>query len=245
MSNWLRAVAYFLLSFVLMLVAFWALWAFLTINGVDINGNWIYILFALQQVVTLLAIWWSMKMWWWMNIESILEYFRERFMRKGRGLFWKRVVGWFIFYMLANGLLFMLVEAMWRTIPWLYGDQSVMVMLEEMNLTWAIDWILTVLMVVIIWPVVEELVYRGLITDALMQKRRWWWVVLAAFIFALIHLEFAVFRNLFMLALILWVIYKKTWSMRYSFLFHVIINGMGITALWVQESRVLEQFESV
>jgi len=36
-----------------------------------------------------------------------------------------------------------------------------------------------------------------------MQKRRRRGVILAAFIFALIHLEFAVFRNLFLLALIL------------------------------------------
>jgi len=48
-------------------------------------------------------------------------------------------------------------------------------------------------------------------------------------------MEFAVFWNLFLLALILGVIYWKTKSMRYSLLFHVLINGMGILALWLSE----------
>ncbi len=241
MTQGLRAVAYFLLWFVLMLVVFGALWSWLTLKGIDLNQDWLYILFALQQLVTLVVIWWSMKGWGRKSFDEIFQYFSERFVWKWWGLFWKRVVWWFFAYMLINGALFTLVESLWVSIPWLYGDQAVMTMLEEMNLTGAMDWIMTILMIVIVWPIVEELVYRGLVTDALMQKWRWWWVSLAAFIFALIHLEFAVFRNLFLLALILWVIYKKTWSMRYSFLFHVIINGMWIVALWAQGSWLLPE----
>lgn len=241
MTNWIQSVKVFLLWFVLMLLVFGWGSARLANRWVELDASWLYLLFALQQIVTIGILWVSLWKWWRPWRDGFVAYFDKRNQRKWRWLFWKRVVGWFVAYMIINGLLYTLVQSMWWTIPWLYGDQSVMQILQDMNISTTIDWIMTILMIVIVWPIVEELVYRWLITDALMQKRRRRGVILAAFIFALIHLEFAVFRNLFLLALILWVIYYKTWSMRYSFLFHVIINGMWILALWLQESGLVPE----
>lgn len=240
MQYWIRSVKVFLLGFLLMLLLFWWGSYLLFDSSIAIDTWWMYILFALQQFLTLCLLWYSLAQWWRKGVDWFVSYLNERNQRKWWKMFWKRVVWWFFLYMILNALLFSFVDHMWWTIPWLYGDQWVMTMLQDMQITWVIDWIMTILMIVIVGPIVEELVYRWLITDALMQRRRWWWVIAAAFIFALIHMEFAVFWNLFFLALILWVIYYKTGSMRYSFLFHLIINGMWILVLRLSEMGYVE-----
>jgi membrane protease YdiL (CAAX protease family) len=199
------------------------------------SKDMLYILFGVQQLVTLVVLWWAMDEWGVSPFANVKQYFDERRERKGWELFWGRVVGGFLFYVLINAGVYRLLDYMDLKIPWLYGEQWVMEMLEWLDITATIDWILTIAMIVIIGPIVEELVYRWLVTDLLMQKWRRGWVVLWACIFALIHLEFAVFWNLFFLALILWVIYYKTRSMWYSLLFHMIINGMGLLALWAEQ----------
>jgi len=239
----LTSVGIFLAGYLLMLVFFVLVGGALAgIYGADImlGGNILFSMFAVQQILTLLVLRWSLEEWGRHWLDGAIQYLDERNTRKGRGLFWKRVVGWFVWYMLLNGVLYTVLETLDITIPGLYGDQSVMEMLQQINAEWVLDWMMMFVMVAIVWPIVEELVYRWLITDALMQRRRRWGVVLAAFIFALIHLEFAVFWNLFILALILWVIYYKTGSMRYSFLFHLMINGMGVLALWLEQTYGLE-----
>jgi membrane protease YdiL (CAAX protease family) len=54
---------------------------------------------------------------------------------------------------------------------------------------------------------------------------------LAAAIFAVGHFERGVVLNLFLLAVFMGYIYRKTGSMRYSLLFHMVINGMAVMAL--------------
>ncbi len=239
----LTSVWIFLVGYVMMLVFFILIGAGLAwIFGPEamLEGSTLYILFGVQQLLTLLVLRWSLEEWWRHGLDSFVHYLNERNQRKGRGLFWKRVVGGFFGYMILNAVLYTVLDSTGIVIPGLYGEQWVVQMLQQINTEWAMDWIMMFLMVAIVWPIVEELVYRWLITDALMQRRRRWWVVLAAFIFALIHLEFAVFRNLFILAMILWVIYYKTQSMRYSFLFHLLINGMGVLALRLEQAYGLE-----
>lgn len=239
-TNWIKAVKRYLLWFVLMMLIFAGLGEFLGADTMQLDKGLVYVFFALQQIMTLVVLRRAVHKWWRSGWDSVKRYFEERAQRKGRGMFWKRVIWGFLFYMLFSAALYTLIESLGLNIPWLYGEQWVQVMLQEMNITGAMDWIITILMIVIVWPIVEEMVYRGLITDALMQKRRRWWVVLAAAIFALIHMEPHVMWNLFILALILWVIYYKTWSMRYTFLFHLIINGMGVIALRAGERGLLE-----
>ncbi len=239
-TNSIKAVKLYLLWFIAMIIIFggisWYVWP----ETMQLNKGLIYIFFALQQLLTLMVLWWSLHLSWWSGRDKVKGYFEERAQRKGRWLFWKRVVWGFLFYILLNAVLYLLIQTLGVEIPWFYGEQWVQVMLQEMNITGAMDWIITILMIVIVWPIVEEMVYRGLITDALMQKRRWGGVFLAAAIFALIHMDPNVMWNLFILALILWVIYYKTWSMRYAFLFHVIINGMWVFVLWLSENGLME-----
>lgn len=239
----LTSVWVFLAGYVMMLIFFIFVGVGLAaVFGPEVmlQGNTLFILFGIQQLLTLLVLRWSLAEWGWTWLDSVIQYMDERNHRKGRGLFWKRVVGGFLCYMVVNALLYTILESAGIQIPGLYGEQWVVEMLQQINTDWVLDWVMMFLMVAIVWPIVEELVYRGLITDALMQRRRRWGVVLAAFIFALIHLEFAVFRNLFILAMILWVIYYKTGSMRYSFLFHLMINGMGVLALRLEQTYGLE-----
>lgn len=244
----IRSVRIFLAWYVLIMIAFVIIWAIMAaIFGQEVLlevwaawGSWLYIFFGIQQILTLFVLRRALEEGNRNGLDTVVQYLNDRMERKGRWLFWKRVVGWFVFYMLLNGLLYSLVTHFGLEIPGLYGEQSVMLLLEDMQISWLISWIMTFVMIALVWPIVEELVYRWLVTDALMQRRRWWWVIAAAFIFALIHLEFGVFWNLFILALILWAIYYKTGSMWYSFLFHLMINAMWLIALWAQQMYGLE-----
>lgn len=245
----LRSIRVFMIGYLLLLAAFFvwggiiaAIWweEFLTKTP-----GLIYIMFAIQQILTLLILRWSISESGKEKIDDAIAYFWDKFDRHGRWPMWKRVIGWLIGYLVINGALFRLVERLGIQIPGLYGEQGVMEILADMNLTSTLDWLFTILMIVIVWPIVEELVYRGLVTDTLMQRRRRRGVALAAFIFALIHLEFAVFRNLFLLALILWVIYYKTKSLRYTIAFHMMINGLGLLWLRVQQNVDLEALQAL
>lgn len=244
----IKSVWIFLLWYVLMLIAFIIIgggvaaifWEQVLLEAWALWWPWLYIFFGIQQILTLFVLRWALEEGNRNWLDTVIQYLNDRMQRKGRWLFRKRVVGWFLFYLILNGVLYSLVTNLWREIPGLYGDQSVMLMLEDMKISGVMWRLMTFVMIALVWPIVEELVYRWLITDALMQRRRRWWVAGAAFIFAFIHLEFGVFWNLFILALILGVVYYKTWSMRYSFLFHLMINAMWLLALRVQQSYGVE-----
>lgn len=236
-----RSILYFFWWFVVMLLFFTFVWSLIQtyadpwVLQLLETGDWLFVMFGAQQLLTLLVLFYAIFQWWVDSVDHITDYLEERFQRKWFRPFFIRVVGWFVFYILFNAFFFSLLQGYWIEIPWFYGEQDVMTLISGMGMTTWFERMLTALMVVFLGPIVEELVYRGLITDVLMRKWSGRWVLLWAFLFALIHMEFAVIWNLFILATILWVIYRKTESMRYSLLFHVIINWMGLFALWVDQ----------
>lgn len=222
--------------FVSILFLFWSLYMkSSSYKDLLSSWDWLFLLFGIQQLLTLWTLFASVYWWGLFSRDDVSNYFYERWRRKWFRFFWIRVIWGFFFYIICNALLFTWLQFMWWDIPWLYGEQSVMTLISELQISTWFDRFLTVLMVVFLWPIVEELVYRWLITDVFMRSRWFRWVLIWAVIFAFIHMEFAVIWNLFILALILWIIYQKTESMRYSFLFHMIINGMGLFVLWFEK----------
>lgn len=165
------------------------------------------------------------------GLHAIISFFRERSQRKWWMLAIKRSVGGLIAYIFLSGILLWILEYTGVTIPGMYGEQMVMTVLQSIALEGWIDYLLLFLLAVIVGPIVEELLFRGFLTDTLAKHRGWWGVLLAAIIFAVAHLEWGVVINLTILALFLSYIYRKTWSMRYSLLFHMGINGLAVVAL--------------
>lgn len=113
-------------------------------------------------------------------------------------------------------------------IPGLYGEQMVMTMLQGISVELRREKIVIFVFVVLFAPLVEEIIWRGFVTDRLMKYRQGQGVFLAALLFAVAHMEWWVIRNLVILACFLGYIYRKTKSLRYSFFFHIIINGLAM-----------------
>lgn len=163
--------------------------------------------------------------------ESIVAFFRARFQWKGWILAIKRSVGGVLVYIMGSALLFGALEYLNITIPWLYGEQMVMTMLQWISLEVRYDYLLLILLAVVIGPLVEELLFRWFVTDTLAKHLGWSGIVLASILFATAHMEWGVVINLTILALFLSYIYRKTGSMRYSLIFHMGINGLAVMVL--------------
>jgi membrane protease YdiL (CAAX protease family) len=191
----------------------------------------LFFLFVLQEVILLYMVYLVYIHIAWYTYPTILSTIRTRWQWKWWGLFWKYVVWWLVCYFVWNAALLWIISILGIEIPGLYGEQMVMTVLSWLEMSGRIEYVLIFLMVAVLWPLVEEILFRWAMTHSFMKQ--WWikWVVLASLVFAAIHTERAVVRNLVILSLFLWYMYWKTESMRYSFLFHFFINGLAILAL--------------
>jgi len=199
----------------------------------EIYRFWVF--FLLQEILLLSILgisfayyYWNLR-WIWINIKS---YFAQFFDWYGfKPLFWYSF--WFLFlYLFINGLLNFLLVKYDIKIPWFFGEQEVMSFLQWFKLN-SIDWIIIMFFsVVIVWPLIEELIYRWFITSVLINKLwPWFWMFTSAFIFDLVHMEWAVFWNIFILSFILSYIFYKTKSIWYTFWFHVAVNWLAFVAM--------------
>jgi membrane protease YdiL (CAAX protease family) len=91
------------------------------------------------------------------------------------------------------------------------------------------------LAIVVVIPVSEEILFRGLLFSALQKWWRMRWViVVTAFVFALIHVDLVFFPALFFLGLILGWARVKSRSLGLPILIHVTNNliAMGVVAIF-------------
>ena len=96
-------------------------------------------------------------------------------------------------------------------------------------------WI-NLLFVAILAPILEELVFRKLLCDRLLPLGEGYAVVLSAAIFGLIHGNFFQFFYAFLLGVIFALIYIKTGRIRYTVLYHCILNFLGgVVSTWILE----------
>lgn len=85
---------------------------------------------------------------------------------------------------------------------------------------------------VVVAPILEEVIYRGLLQTALLsvfgERRRWTVVVIAAACFALIHIGIVAWQTLpglFVLGVVFGYLYERTGSLWPSILTHALFNG--------------------
>lgn len=105
---------------------------------------------------------------------------------------------------------------------------------------------LKVLVMVILAPVLEEYICRKQLIDRTRQYGEKTAVLLSGLTFALLHQNLYQFFYAFGLGLIFAYIYTRTGRLRYSVVFHMIINFMGsVVAPWILSIVDLEAIESM
>ena len=80
---------------------------------------------------------------------------------------------------------------------------------------------------VIMAPIVEEFLCRKLIVDHTLQYGEKTAIIVSGLIFGLIHGNFFQFFYAFILGMLMAYIYIKTGKLRYTILFHMIVNTLG------------------
>ncbi|MBQ9782953.1 MAG: CPBP family intramembrane metalloprotease [Clostridia bacterium] len=97
-------------------------------------------------------------------------------------------------------------------------------------------WWINLIFMVLVAPLLEELVFRKILCDRLLPLGEGYAVVLSAAIFGLIHGNFYQFFYAFLLGALFALLYIKTGRIRYSVLYHGLINLLGgVLAPWVLE----------
>ena len=231
-----KAVGWFLLLYVVFNVLLYTGFLLREEQLMILMHNWspvirLTVFFLLQEVVIVTMLFCIRKKVVGQTRLSLISTLRERRQWKGWGHVWKWVVWGLVVYFVLNSMILASITWLEWEIPGLYGEQMVISLLGGLSLQARWEYALVGSIVVFIWPFIEELIFRGIITHTFMEQRAFQWIVLAALVFAAIHGERAVVRNLVILSLFLGIIYRKTWSMWYSFLFHLGINGLALLVL--------------
>lgn len=237
----LKWVLIYLFLYILIYIVVFVLWTYFSDNFIFILSflssfsfsNKFLILFLLQEILLIVLLLVSLvyingKNWF----PNLYYYFKNKFSWLWFRKILKYVLGMFFVYIFLNYGLISFLKFFNFSIPWLYWEQSVAVFLENWSWKTYYDYIVLIICVSIIWPFVEEIIYRGFITQIFLD--RFWskiWVFVSSFIFAFVHFEWNVFLNLFILSFILSFIYLRTKSLTYCFFFHFLINFLWVLAI--------------
>jgi len=91
--------------------------------------------------------------------------------------------------------------------------------------------ILTIAIITLFAPIIEEVIFRGFIFKTMMAKwHKWLAFVMSALVFATIHMEFQSILPLFILGLILNWMFFRTKSIYPGIFFHIVNNGIALGA---------------
>lgn len=158
------------------------------------------------------------------------------------GSFFKYLaIAMFVMYVgnYLSQIVMMLVDAIFGTVP----ENSVDVLLSSST------FVINLLIVGIIGPIFEELMFRKLLIDRLTPYGEIFAIALSGFIFGLFHGNLYQFFYAFFIGAVLGYIYLKTGKIIYSVIIHIFINIFcGVLPSAVQSSfnmeEMLELFES-
>ena len=135
-----------------------------------------------------------------------------------------RFLGWFVICM--GGVYFgSLIGQFLMTIVSVITGETMVNQVEEMIMDmslWAV-----ILSAVILAPIMEELIFRKLVLDRLAGYGPAVAMSVSALVFGLAHGNFYQFFYAFLLGLIFAYIYLRTGKVRYSMMFHMMVNFCG------------------
>lgn len=97
-----------------------------------------------------------------------------------------------------------------------------------------------ILSIVFISPVFEELIYRGIVLDRLLQnKKRWTAILIGAFIYGFVHMNPYQFCSVFLLSLFIGWIYSHTRSISICMLIHFTVNTTELIISYIKNPESL------
>ncbi|MBE6668125.1 MAG: CPBP family intramembrane metalloprotease [Ruminococcaceae bacterium] len=99
-------------------------------------------------------------------------------------------------------------------------------------------WWMNLLVYAILFPIIEEVVFRKIFCDRLLPLGEGYAVFVSAGIFGLVHGNFHQFFYAFAVGIIFAGIYIKTGRIRYSVIYHMIINSTGAVLLPVIYGKI-------
>ena len=94
--------------------------------------------------------------------------------------------------------------------------------------------LLTTIFMVVLFPILEELLFRKIICDRLLPLGEGYAIFVSATVFGLIHGNFYQFPYAFLLGALFALIYVKTGKLIYTTVYHIIINFFGaVLTPWI------------
>lgn len=126
-----------------------------------------------------------------------------------------------IFLMFCGSIIGKIVSAVISNATGWYTDTGLDSMISSSNM------FLVILIVVVIGPFVEELLFRKILIDRLIIFGDKAAILISAIMFGLFHGNFDQFFYAAGVGLILGYIYVRTGKLRYNFLMHMVINLIG------------------
>lgn len=143
--------------------------------------------------------------------------------RPGRAVLWSLLV-MFLFYLVGQTLYFWLIETL---DPTFLPEQDIS---EEYGRN-TIGYIVAIIQVALIVPVLEELFFRGVIHQALEQRLGFrGGAIISSAIFALAHIDPAVYVPIFILGFGFALLLHKTRSLWPAIAGHLVVNAVAVTA---------------
>ncbi|MBS8121909.1 CPBP family intramembrane glutamic endopeptidase [Candidatus Vampirococcus lugosii] len=171
----------------------------------------------------------------------IINFYKKQFVWLGFINLFKYTIGAYFLYILISGFLLFIINLIGINFPGFFGEQNVANFIGQISINNWYEHLIMFLMIAILVPLIEEIVYRGYIQKMLTEGYgKYIGIFFSAFIFTFIHFEFSVFGNLFILALILAYIYNKTKSLIYTFAFHFLVNGIAFTIIFFSDKILNE-----
>jgi len=154
--------------------------------------------------------------------------------------------GWFVFLLISVTLLYVgnIIGTYLMAFVSLATGKEIANPVAEM-LSGSSFWI-NALVVAVIAPIVEELIFRKLILDRIHVWGEKTAIVFSALLFGIFHGNFYQFFYAFALGLLFAYIYIRTGRIRYTIALHMFINGFfGVFANWVISKVPLELLETL
>lgn len=118
--------------------------------------------------------------------------------------------------------------------------------MDQMNAI-AIDPVALVILVAILAPIFEEILFRGIIMKGLLNRgmNAYWAIVLSSFIFGAVHFYPWQFLGAFLLGLVLGLVYYKTKSLLLPIMMHAFNNFLAaMMIIYVKKDSFAEVFQS-
>lgn len=143
------------------------------------------------------------------------------------------VVGFGLYIVLLAGVL-----AIASQLPFINLDQSQEIGLE--SLATGQELVLAFLLLVIIGPFIEELVFRGYLYGKMRRTRAPWWLAVLAtsLLFGAVHLQWNVALDTFVLSIVMCLTREVTGSIWPSVLIHMFKNGLAFYVLFIAQGAL-------